>query len=409
MNKIVLSLALLLAAHAHANDVLTVDPNGGGDFTDLISAVAAAKDSDIILIANGGYPAPEVIDKELTLLGRNKGLVYIIGSSSVLNLSPDKTVLLSGLVIRSSSSYSSSTPALGVSYCKGPVRIDACVIQGRHGKFGSGGPALGVARSRDVAIMRSTLSGGRCGVDIGDEPTRGGRALSLRGSELAAWRSFFTGGDGSNAILPDLPGDGGTALRATNSTLYSFYNSAEGGRGGNGLSQTPFCGVGGHGIRSVSSTVWDQDSILQGGEGGSGTGGVNCNDGLGFAGLGQNEFAGYPRGLVGPHLVMDGAPMQLTVHGKPGELASLAISTRTRFRLEPNAEGGRLVGHLEVPLIPLGRVDGSGHLDVTIRAPQLLPGEEGRVLYLQVVTQDALGGHNELGSPISLVVLDAGV
>ncbi|MDA1266144.1 MAG: hypothetical protein O2816_13770 [Planctomycetota bacterium] len=398
------ALTLALATSAPTGTVHTVEKNGSGDFTSVQAAVDAAADGDIILVGGGSYSAPKIVNRELALVAREDNTVGLSHITEIRDLDQGKTVLVSGF---HHNGITTSAP-LQISGCKGPVRIDAATASGDDPGFCTGGNGIRVTNSKDVAIMRSSAEGGRSGADFGCD-ARGGHGMTVRNSQVAAWRSFFEGGVGSDAVLPDFPSDGGAGVILKNgSTFYSLYNLCQGGYGGTGFGGTALCGTGGHGVFALTSVMHDQDSILIGGAGGTGDGGVVCDSGLPYAGDGQNDVSGLPRGLEGPRVVVAGETMTLRIGGNPGEKSSLAISQKTRVRFEPSLAGAWLVGQLDLPLVPLGEAQG-GATFVDILAPQLLPGEEGRVIYLQLVNQDAHAGTIIVGSPISVLVLQPGI
>lgn len=398
-----------LASPVLAGDVILVRADGTGDFTDLPTAVAAAADGDILLVGEGDYDGIYLDDRALAIVAE-EGAVPRLWYVWVSNQSRAKTTLLSGLELRGLITY--LYPTLWVRRCRGPLRIDGCTITGgiRNG-YCAGGPAITVRHARDVAITRSTATGGQAGTDPGcnNDPPRGGAGLRVDESTVAAWRSLFTGGAGENSVFVDLASAGGHGALINHGELYAFYDLFAGGKGGDDRRDGigPRCEVGGDGLNLSSSAVYDQSSILLAGEGGFDPDTGPCADGEPLAGSGWNEVAGLPRALEGPRVVTEGASFVLDVYAAAGELASLAISRRTDFLFVPAFEGARYTGPLLSPLVPLARVDGDGHVAVTFTAPALQAGEEGEVLYLQLVVQDAPDGTLRLGSPIALVVVEA--
>lgn len=405
----IMKLALLtfaLALPALAQDVHRVEKDGSGDFPDVQSAVAAAADGDIVLVGAGGYAAPALVDRALTIVAAEGDQPALGGRLEILGAADEKTTLVSGFAVNGS-----FAEAATVRDCKGAVRFAGCTFQGESPEFCSAPPAVLVRRSRDVAFLACELQGGDSGVDYGCDgyPRGGGDGLEVRRSRVSAWRSVFRGGDGSNAVLPDFTNDGGAGARVVTGKLYAFYDVFHGGRGGDDLTTGAVgCGRGGDALICTGSVV-DQSAILLPGAGGSDVDqGTSCDDGLPFAGSGKTDLPGVPRGLEGPRVVTEGESFTLTVFGVSGDRAYIALSSKTRFRYEPDWEGGRLVGLLDLPWIPLATLDGSGTATGTFRAPPLPPGAEGGVYWLQVAVQDA-AGDVRLGSPVALVVLAPGV
>lgn len=413
---------IVLGSVAAASDVITVRADGTGDYKGLAVAIQAAKDGDVLLVQNGNYQAAQVSTMSLAIVADEGHAPVISGGFKVKPLGKSKTVLLSGLTFQGlQPSATTSMHGLIVNHCKGAVRIDDCVLIGWDQPAGGyffceGGTALSVGLSANVAVTRSTLTGGRSGhKDSFCWPAHapGGNGLWAKGSRVAAWRSLFYGGLGGTAVLFLFePGDGGPGARLENSKLYTFHNLFQGGRGGDDMCPSIVtCGDGGPGILGGPlAKAFDKSTIFKGGKGGVDldTGAV-CNDGP-DQDLAPGEptiVPGYAYGLKGPRVVREGQTITLEVLGKPGDQGYLAISTSTRFRYQPALQGAWYVRQpLTTPMVLLGIVDATGHVTRTLRAPKLAPGEEAQVFYLQLLVRDVMG-NKRLGSPISIVVLDS--
>jgi hypothetical protein len=84
LRRAVLSLALCasLASSVLANTYI-VDANGGGQFTDIQTAISAAQDGDVILVHPGQY-ASFTLDKGLVIVGY--GGVDTLGTTQIVNV-----------------------------------------------------------------------------------------------------------------------------------------------------------------------------------------------------------------------------------------------------------------------------------------------------------------------------------
>src|SRR5688572_18660193 len=93
-----LSLALLvLPVDRAAAGVLVVDASGGGAFTDLPAAVAAAADGDILLLKSGAYTAPTIANKALDVVADTGASVVVQGPFAVTDLTATRAVTITGV------------------------------------------------------------------------------------------------------------------------------------------------------------------------------------------------------------------------------------------------------------------------------------------------------------------------
>lgn len=97
LHRMLLAGALaLLALPVHAG-VITVDDDGGADFTDLPPAVAAAAAGDTLLVHPGVYTSFLLSAKPLTIVGLASGQVRIYGTSRVVGIAHGDRVVLADL------------------------------------------------------------------------------------------------------------------------------------------------------------------------------------------------------------------------------------------------------------------------------------------------------------------------
>ena len=75
-------LGCVLATPARA-DVLVVDAAGGGQYTDIQSAVLAAQDGDVVLVRTGVYGPFDVRAKALDIVAYEGADVRVVGTTRV--------------------------------------------------------------------------------------------------------------------------------------------------------------------------------------------------------------------------------------------------------------------------------------------------------------------------------------
>lgn len=82
--------------------VIVVDAGGGGDYTNLADAVAAAVNGDVIQIEPGVYPTSILIEKSLTILGLGDADDVVLDGQDqrILLLQGEEEVVLQNLTLR---------------------------------------------------------------------------------------------------------------------------------------------------------------------------------------------------------------------------------------------------------------------------------------------------------------------
>jgi hypothetical protein len=246
MSRSISSVALLLlgfttfAIHASANTYV-VDSSGGGQFTDIPPAIAAAQPGDVLLVMQGVYSG-FTLDKGLAIIGY--GTVRVLGDATVAGVPASQTAALVHLAPNS----------LFVSGCAGSVLAqDFAPV--KH---------IGVLQSRDVRLRH---------VDSMCPNGATSDAADVTGSRVEFVNSLLNGSNGGECA----PGiDGGTALNLVGASRVQLARSnAYGGNGAYCFDQPypPFYGGnGGTGITiSASSTVYltgNGDGHVSGGGGG---------------------------------------------------------------------------------------------------------------------------------------------
>lgn len=402
---------LLLAAPVFAGDVHIVDASGGGDFSNLPAAVAAASRGDVLLVRAGTYTAP-TIDKGLTVVAEQGAIPVVRGTTRIHDVPKNDTVLLSGLALRHR--VNTVEKALEVWRCKGAVRFDkSSATSGGFDslEYGNGRVGADVRKSRDVAFMRSRCEGGTAGENEFGGPFIGGAGLRARNSSVASWRCEFEGGAGSPAALfLSTAATGGFGAKIeSDSTLHGYLSLFRGGAGGDTLDfSSDWCGQGGIGLRAIGhAELVEQTCYFLGGPGGDA---VNfptvCANGAGSQIVGpQTSLSGVPRGIEGPRLLREGQTGDYTVFGVPGDRVFVGVSYTTDFRPAPYFKGGWIAPPTLFSTSPIGVIPGSGTLNWSALQPALPTGDEGKTQYVQILVESS-GGEWHLGSAIAVVAID---
>jgi hypothetical protein len=406
-------------------DVLVVDAAGGGEYSSLIEALAAADDGDTLLVRPGDYrefgESVEISGRSLSVIGDGAGPVLL--NATQISLPLGKRVVLRGLTIEATTFDSSTT---GLSLAGGDVFIEGCSIFGRdgHSAFASafGGKAVSASNVR-LVLQGCTLEGGR-GSDsseatfLGAQP--GGYGIEVFiDATVAVYGSTITGGAGGDSIpssFSPAPGNvGGLGLRADfGGPVLVAGTTITGGEGGSGdeipgsFSASAYAG--GDGVQvSGGTTLTLQDSTLIGGAPGVDGAGQPGFPGIALdvhvpASVVQNGTA-HRANAFGPP-ASEGGTIQLDVTGEPGDLFALFLSPLPAVPL-PAVKLGFF--HLGAPLLGpfvIGPLGPSGSASLSVPAPNLGFGPEGAVLvYQQAFVKPAVGA-TLLSSPTTLVVVD---
>jgi hypothetical protein len=414
----------LLAAPLRAG-VLVVDSAGGGDFTNLPAAIAAALDGDILLVRAGEYdvylaaPAPA---KSLTLLADASAGPPLVHNVDLHGLPAGNTLIVRGFKV---DAYDDFGYALRLEDCEGALVFEDCDIAGANiglaGFAGSppGWPGARLSACASVTFVRCTLTGGKgAKQEIGGPtstwgPGDGGPALEAIASHVALHDCTLLGGTGGFGSY--LTGaNGGPGLSLTTSVALLSGGTAQGGKGGSGClaTQMPEDCNGGPGIQlDASSVLHVLDSGWTGGEPGVGQQGQPGLVGPPFVGpAGQPVvFSGTARSLSVSSPVREQQPGLLELDGVAGDVVFFFTSFDAGSLPLPGKKGWLALAPPIFGPFALGAIsDPGGQLDIPFTAPDLTsPSLEGQSFLLQGVFLGASG--TVLGSVGSFTLVDAGL
>lgn len=398
-----LLVALLAPAAASAQAVLTVKPDGTGDFTTIQPAVDAAAPGDIVLVFGGAHDNV-TIDRGLTLVtvgGAMIGKAFEGPGASlpalrITGVPADELVVLSGFTVFVGGAGASST--IEISGTAGAVWIQDCFVDSY------GAPALVADAAATIAISNTLLQTNLVPALPDGTPQAGAGADIAGGTRLYGYDADLRGSHGTltgpDLPTPTAPPDGGPGLLVDDSLAHWAGGSIQGGNGNTlFLDGCLLGGDGGAGLITLDGPGGGApDVVLRGAAvaGGSGSFVGACAPPT-TAGPAFDVVPGSvvsepatARLLTLPGQVASGGPLPLGLHGVPGDVAFLIASAAAA----PAATVGALDLHLRLDTVlaiiafPLP----SGSLTVNATAPALPAVVDGITVPLQAVFVDAQGG-----------------
>lgn len=362
-----------------------VDSSGapGTDFTDLGSAIAAARNGDVLYVRRYDINLPPLTWAWISLAG--KGLTIVadegvnrpwIDAITVTGLSVDDFVLLQGL--EPSRSFSGAGTW---SQNEGVLWFEDCSLHYESASTKASDCAAVVLKGCDVSQYLGTISPFLT-TDSG---------VFVHGSRVDSW-------------------DGQFAIEARNSALELVGSQLIGHEGF--VASPAFCeGVnGGSALSLTRSLARRLDSTLVAGAGFAGD--DQCGpgrDGVELRVDGQSTLTDLPGfaksyALLSP--IREDESLQATLTGSPGDRVWLLASrTPGHGFAAPQLQGSILLG-APWKVAARATLPASGSLSVQLPAPRLASGEESRVYFSQAVVRDATTGHFVVSAPSALVVLD---
>jgi hypothetical protein len=398
--------------------VLVVDAAGGGEYTSLHEALAAAQDGDTLLLRPGNYTLPlmefVITDRSLTLAADGTGDVQIGGLKVVQNVA-GKRVVLRGL---NADAFPGLGTGEGLRIQGGEVLAEDCSFSGRDGAVSVvNTAAVGVrVDSGHVVLARCAIEGGR-GADTSAAfglPARAG-AAGLHVSAAArtsVYGGTLTGGAGGNAILGgtvEVGAAGGPGVFATNGLLFLAGTMASGGAGGFGDavpgSPTDYAGGDAVHLEGVCDLAQLDLTLVPGAGGqivgrGTGTAGDAFDGPLSTVTTHDGPYRSYALGDPSP----EGETVQLDYSGLPGDLLAIFVAPVPATLPLPAKQG---VWHLGSPLFgPYIFSAPSGTLSLNIPVPNMGLGPDGAVLLYEQIFVKPASGPALLSSPSIHLIVD---
>lgn len=376
-----ISLAFALSAERAFSEVIDVR-GPTPDYGEIDPAVVAAQDGDVIRIWPGTYQPFWIDDKSLTLVSADtSGAVLVAGTYRIENLSPDRSVEISGI----SANGAANSYALVVSDCRGSVRIRECVYHGGDSTGAypwDGSPAVFLTHCDDVEMTYCTVRGGY--PSMWEYGGSGGDGLAAEASRMSLYTSTFEGTSGTADDDPGASGrGGGNGVSAWGGgRAYVSGCTLIGGYGGDAdydmdywTGEYGYGGSGGWGFASwdLSVETWHLDADFQPGSGGW------SPDPSHYGYDGQDStvatyLPGTARILRVSRLVDEPDAIAVVFTGSPGDLANLQLAREPAYGFSP-VRGPFL---LEPPAPPairpwkiLGAIGPTGVLQTTIRLHDL--------------------------------------
>lgn len=370
---------MLLAAPAWAG-VITVDDDGGADFTDLPQAVEAAAPGDVLWVHPGQYSSFTIDAKPLTVLGLAAGQVRVAGTSRVTGVvAPFKAVLCrldferlalsdntGAVILDEVRAFGPDVAFFSVAQCA-DVRAIACTVDSIYAAV-SGIPrcAARIAQGTRFEATESWIVGNSA-PSYGDQFGWTGMLGSDDSRLYLAATSVF-GGKGSNefdlfCLNPGYEGGAGIELVSSGRVRVTGLPSdlIQGGKTG-----TPTCGQSAQAcpIRVVdvgSMAVWS---------------GVTLDPT--WTSIGQ--YCGGAQGQLAPtpdpwlereQIPLAGGQARFYAHGLPGDVVTLFVGRHAVVVPLPGVEVEQLTS--QERSFELGAIGGSGVVSFALTVPPSLP------------------------------------
>lgn len=426
--RVALSLAAsLFASLATASaGVVVIDPaNGPGtDYTSITSyLLATPANGDVLLLRSGTYSGGVVsvlslsfvADAGATVKFVNNGTGVFGGHALMVGANGGGAALVRGIELSTPAEGGVPLGVIGLDAPNSFVFVEECTVPtaGSNGAtFGNAGRTAISRCSFRGAVANET--GGSSGYGIEGKPG----AIVSKG-RLAVFGSEFVGGRGLNAglysgePLDAMAGAPGVMTLDGTSALKVFASSiVTGGKGGNGASPGGclMAGDGGDGIFVLSGSGV-KAIALTGALAAGGTAAPGCGSN-GAPGALLDHFPsgeqpavlpGTPASVELSRVVREGQNAQLTVSGATGHHVALIIGFAPQFATFPNFSGVLVVSPTQV--LDLGTMGAPGNLTIDVAVPELGPGIESVIAYVQPVSLDPQG-NQVFGTPSAMLMLD---
>jgi len=415
LSSLPLALLVTLALPLPRAGADVIDVRGPSpDYDQIVDAVNAAQDGDVVRIWPGHYGAFWIEDKALTLVRADpSGAVIVDGTYRIKNLAAHRSVEVCGV-----DAHPADGHALVVSGCRGSVRI-------RDGEYVAGDTIGSIWDQRtnigvyvidcdDVELSSCSAMGS---IRIDQDfcyGFRGNPGLAADSSRVSLYDSTFEGYGGGDGIEDGYDGGrGGHGVEAWGEgCVYLSGCLLIGGDGGDSPPDFGECGWGGsggwgyygHPYATPHPEAWFLDDVYQPGLGGdSCTSGQDGSDGQDTS-LGTH-LSGDARLLTASPLIDDGSTIDLVFRGTPGDLVCLQVADSPDYAFAP-LRGPFLLATRDLPdLRPwriLGTMGATGVFTVSLPVAGL-PAFGQHVKHLQ---GNLIGAENYFTSSTWTVILD---
>ena len=415
-----LALVLLVAAPMVRADVLVVDAAGGGDFTTLTAAVAAAADGDTLLVRDGEYveEAPVVIaGKAIAVVGEWSASLFDLGVTIrpglvVTGMAPGEQVVLQNLVIFGAlgTSTAAPMPALALTNNDTHVRVQSCRLlggTGAHNSHPDGVAAVSITDSYSTALIGCFVfgGGGQFSPSLSVIAGSGAPGIALDVGQVLASACDVRGGLGGGNIIGGWAqgGDGGAGIAQLSGGVLVHGSSVSGGDGGT----SHFGGDGGDGLAmgGPGFALLMGGSFADGGQGGFSDVGPDGVDGVGILDPGGQvtDFGGSPHGFDVTSPVREGQVGTLLFEGDTTDKALLFVSLSMHQIALPGYQGVLMLS----PSALLGPfvIGPPGNLSIPFVVPSLPPALESLRIHIQPAYSGT--GGTDLGTGRVLTILDS--
>lgn len=416
--------ATAIAAVTAFGDVRVVRQSPVATYPEIQDAIEASSDGDVVLVERGTYGSFNVRNKSITVIVDVGHEVHVTGPLRLFGTTPARTIFVSGLRSRgySSNTWVTRTGAV-VRHCHGPVRIQDCELDALSPMAIPCTPGEGLY-TEDCADVIAT----HCeivGSELGNVSGHGGPGVAAHSSTVALFDCWSRGGrgaldygfcppSGTNGVLGT--GGPGASIEPTNVFFFAARTVFSGAQGLDGSCAMGGCqpaGDGGDGFVNATSggTVWLHACRMLAGR--AGRPDTTCGFGCQQAGASGTQLVGAATitqaptlGLRATALAREGQTIALDLLGPPGETVTIWTTDRTTYRLQPSASGVLAADDPgPEPRLLLGRLSGSGVLHAEWKAPELGPGVESRVVWVQALST-AANGTRRMSEPRGVVIVD---
>jgi hypothetical protein len=390
--SIVICAATLLAPHSFATTYV-VDQNGGGQFTDIPPAIAAAQPGDVLLVMPGMYSG-FTLDKGLAILGYGQPTVN--AATSIVGVPIGQTALVLNFQVPDLSIVDSRGPVIAQDLIltlhimvqqSADVRMRKVQLQS---SLSAPLNACDVSGSRVEFVechLEGSFNSGSCGASAPPPPC--GAALEIyHASRVQIARSFLFGASGS--LCPDSDpygADGGPGVRLTSSDQLIVTGGREtqivGGLWGGDENDCINAGSSGPGVLNQGGRFWFSGAAFECPDEVFGPHCIDIPCSEGILGPGIHVTPDDPTlSTTGPETV--GSTLHFGLRAPPGSHASLAIGRTAIVVPDPNTRIERLTPDthvIDLGVVPAdGRVRYDWAIDTTFTPGTLFVGQATVVL-----------------------------